>query len=466
MDEQTAKNQKENSTRKSLNKQDSLVLKIVLIAFLILLSFIPMSMIRGLINEREMTANAAAQEVQQKWSKSQTLIGPILTIPYFYQDEKGENQKGYINYLPEQLNITGDVNTQELKRGLYEIIVYNSTLEITGKFSAKDLKESNLFPYDKWIETATINLGISDLRGINEQISLEWDNRKLNFTPGVDPHSLVVSGISSKITPQQLFANDSIVHFTIKLKLKGSESIQFTPLGRTTKVAIRSNCQTPSFNGAFLPTEREVSSEGFTSKWEVLEFNRNYSQILKESPYRPTTNEYRDMTDDNLGFQYTNYAITESTFGVNLLFPVDQYQKSTRSAKYAFLIIILTFVVSFFVEIFQKKNIHPVQYLLVGLALCLFYTLLVSTSEHIGFTPAYIISALMTTLLITFYMIGILKIKKTALTIGGLLACLYAYIFFLIQVETYALLVGSIGLFVILAIIMYFSQKINWYNNQ
>ena len=270
MDEQTAKNQKENSTRKSLNKQDSLVLKIVLIAFLILLSFIPMSMIRGLINEREMTANAAAQEVQQKWSKSQTLIGPILTIPYFYQDEKGENQKGYINYLPEQLNITGDVNTQELKRGLYEIIVYNSTLEITGKFSAKDLKESNLFPYDKWIETATINLGISDLRGINEQISLEWDNRKLNFTPGVDPHSLVVSGISSKITPQQLFANDSIVHFTIKLKLKGSESIQFTPLGRTTKVAIRSNCQTPSFNGAFLPTEREVSSEGFTSKWEVL----------------------------------------------------------------------------------------------------------------------------------------------------------------------------------------------------
>ena len=146
MDEQTAKNQKENGTRKSLNKQDSLVLKIVLIAFLILLSFIPMSMIRGLINEREMTADAAAQEVQQKWSKSQTLIGPILTIPYFYQNEKGENQKGYINYLPEQLNITGDVNTQELKRGLYEIIVYNSTLEITGTFSARDLKESNLFP--------------------------------------------------------------------------------------------------------------------------------------------------------------------------------------------------------------------------------------------------------------------------------------------------------------------------------
>lgn len=422
-------------------------------------------MIRGIINEREATANAATQEVQQKWSQSQTLIGPVLTIPYLYQNEKGENKRGYINYLPEQLNITGDINTQELKRGLYEIIVYNSTLEIQGTFTAKDLKESNLFPNDKWIKSATLNLGISDLRGINEQASLKWNNQKLDFTPGVDSHSLVSSGISSKITSQQLFVNDSVIHFAIKLKLKGSESLQFTPLGRTTKVFIHSNCQTPSFSGAFLPIEREISSEGFTSKWEVLEFNRNYSQIIVNENLPITIpNGYTDFINDSPESQYSNHTIMQSTFGVNLLFPVDQYQKSMRSAKYAFLIIILTFVVSFFVEIFQKKNIHPLQYLLIGLALCLFYTLLVSTSEHIGFTPAYIISALMTTSLITFYMIGILKIKKTAFTIGGLLACLYAYIFSLIQLETYALLVGSIGLFVILAIIMYFSQKINWYN--
>ncbi len=465
MDEQTAKPQQVNNSRKSLNKQDALVLKVILIALLIILSFIPISMIRGIINEREATANAATQEVQQKWSQSQTLIGPVLTIPYLYQNEKGENKRGYINYLPEQLNITGDINTQELKRGLYEIIVYNSTLEIQGTFTAKDLKESNLFPNDKWIKSATLNLGISDLRGINEQASLKWNNQKLDFTPGVDSHSLVSSGISSKITSQQLFVNDSVIHFAIKLKLKGSESLQFTPLGRTTKVSIHSNCQTPSFSGAFLPIEREISSEGFTSKWEVLEFNRNYSQIIVNENLPITIpNGHTDFINDSPESQYTNHTIMQSTFGVNLLFPVDQYQKSMRSAKYAFLIIILTFVVSFFVEIFQKKNIHPLQYLLIGLALCLFYTLLVSTSEHIGFTPAYIISALMTTSLITFYMIGILKIKKTAFTIGGLLACLYAYIFSLIQLETYALLVGSIGLFVILAIIMYFSQKINWYN--
>ena len=463
MNEQTATPQKENNSRKGLNKQDTLVLKIILIAFLIALSFIPMSMIRGLISEREQTANEAAKEVQQKWSGSQTLVGPVLTIPYKYQDEKGETQNGYINYLPENLHISGNINTQELKRGLYEIVVYNSTLELKGTFSIKDLIGNDIPINNLLFEQTTLNIGLSDLRGINEQATLEWNGQKIDFTPGVDSHSIVSSGISTKITPQQLLTNDSVVHFIVKLKLKGSESMQFAPLGKTTRIQLTSNCKTPSFTGAFLPSEREVSNDGFSSQWEILEFNRNFSQIIKGTHRQINTPDGYTILDS--GLRYASEAIAQSSFGVNLLFPVDQYQKSMRSAKYAFLIIILNFVVSFFVEIFQKKNIHPVQYLLIGLALCLFYTLLVSTSEHIGFTPAYIISALMTTSLITFYMIGILKIKKTAFTIGGLLACLYAYIFFLIQLETYALLVGSIGLFVILAIIMYFSQKINWYNN-
>lgn len=154
------------------------------------------------------------------------------------------------------------------------------------------------------------------------------------------------------------------------------------------------------------------------------------------------------------------------SFGVDLLLPVQQYQQSIRSAKYAYLVIILTFVVSFFVEIIQKKNIHPFQYLLIGLALCLFYTLLIAISEHLGFTPAYLIAAVMTIVLLTLYMTGILKIRKTAFTIGGLLAILYLYIYVLIQMETYALLAGSLGLFIILATIMYYSQKVNWNGQQ
>ena len=216
----------------------------------------------------------------------------------------------------------------------------------------------------------------------------------------------------------------------------------FTPLGKTTLVSLKSNCSTPSFTGAFLPENREVAENGFSATWKILNLNRNYPQVF---------------TGENWSID-----LNDSTFGVNLLLPVDQYQKSIRSIKYAFLIIILTFVICFFVEVLQKKNINPFQYLLIGLALCLFYTLLVSISEHLNFTLSYVIATTMTIGLLTFYLSGILKIKKTAITIGGMLLLLYTYIFILIQMEIYALLVGSIGLFIILAIIMYCSLKINW----
>ena len=204
-----------------------------------------------------------------------------------------------------------------------------------------------------------------------------------------------------------------------------------------------SNCTTPSFAGSFLPANREVTKDGFTSDWKVVQVNRNYPQVIAGNAY------YR--------------AVNDSKFGVNVLIPLQHYQKSMRTVKYAILIILLTFVVSFFVEMIQKKDIHPVQYLLIGLALCLFYSLLVSISEHTSFTIAYIIAALMTDGLITCYLAGVLKIKKTALAIGGLLLALYAFIFVLLQLESYALLAGSIGLFVLLAVLMHYSQKIDWY---
>ena len=456
MNEETTKPQKEKSTK----NRDAITLKILLIGVLIVVLIIPMFMIQNLISEREDTAKDATNEVQQKWSGPQTIIGPVLTLTYTYKDEEGKTKFGYVNYLPEQLDITGNVATQELKRGLYEIIVYNSSLELRGKFISKDLLATQFSREIKWNNNATLNLGASDLRGISEQVTLSWNGQQYNLEPGVSPQSIIYSGISINIDANQLFTPDGSIDFSIKLETKGSGSMLFAPIGKTTNVALTSNCPTPSFTGAFLPQEREVASDGFTSKWKVLEINRSFPQVFRS--YRNEVPDYRPREESAVRI---NSSIASSVFGVDLLFPVDHYQKSTRSAKYAFLIIVLTFVVCFFVEIVQNKNIYPLQYLLVGLALCLFYTLLVSTSEHISFTWAYLISALATTTLITLYMVGILKIKKTALTIGGLLVCLYTYIFFLIQLETYALLAGSIGLFVILAIIMYFSQKINWHTN-
>lgn len=451
MEEQQFTTSQNRNQRKGFIQRNPLSVKIVLIGVLILLLLIPISMIEGLIHERESTASGAIYEVRQKWSSSQNITGPILTIPYYEKVEKsGEDEKNekikkvknYIHFLPESLDIIGAIKTEELKRGLYEIVVYNAPIELKGKFILPEGFAGNINSEDLLIKEATLNVGLTDLRGISEQVEMLWGKETLIFNPGIAGNHILTSGVSTAVRIDSLISNT--VEFTIKLHFKGSESIRFAPLGKTTSVHLTSNCATPSFAGAFLPEKREVTDSGFVSDWKVLHLNRNYSQTL-------TGNHWSE-------------SISNSNFGVDLLLPVQQYQKSMRSVKYAFLIIILTFVVSFFVEIMQKKKIHPFQYLLVGLALCLFYTLLISISEHLNFSLSYFLAAIMTVVLLTFYMMGVLKIKKTALTIGALLACLYIYIFVLIQMEIYALLVGSIGLFIILAIIMYYSQKINWNN--
>lgn len=459
MNEPTTPQKPQSIGRKSFVQRHAISIKIVLIAFLILLLLIPMSMIKSLISEREYTAERAINEVQQKWSNSQLIVGPILTIPYIGLNQQGKEIKHYLNYFPEELNISGSLNTQELKRGLYEIVVYDAPLKLSGKFISPDLKSQNIQPGELLLDEATLNLGISDLRGISEQVYIQWGEEQLLFNPGVSPNKIVLSGLSVKPEIMQLLKSATTsIPFSIDLQIKGSESLLFAPLGKTTSINLQSNCTTPSFTGSFLPEKREVNENGFSAQWKVLNLNRNYGQIVTVS----------SVSENDYYHNHSNFiwheAVANSVFGTHLLLPVHQYQKSMRSVKYAFLIIILTFVVSFFAEVIQKKHIHPFQYLLIGLALCLFYTLLIAISEHMAFTLAYWIAALLTSILITLYIRGILKIKKTALTIGGLLVCLYTYIFFLIQLETYALLAGSIGLFIILAVIMYLSQKINWNN--
>ena len=255
MNEQTNLPHKERHTQ----NRDAITLKILLIGVLIVILIIPMFMIQNLISERENTAKEATTEVQQKWSGPQTIIGPVLTLSYTYQDEKGKNKTGYINYLPDQLDITGDIETQELKRGLYEIIVYNSSLELKGKFISKDLLETNLSRDIKWNENATLNLGVSDLRGICEQVALTWNGQKYNMEPGVNPNSIVYTGTSIHLNVSDLLTPDKTIDFSVKLTTKGSASILFAPVGKTTNVALNSNCPTPSFSGAFLPSERTVS---------------------------------------------------------------------------------------------------------------------------------------------------------------------------------------------------------------
>lgn len=424
-------------------------LKAVTIGFLALLLLIPMNMIENLIRERNYTEDEAVREVSQKWSGQQTIIGPYLNFDYIITHEKTADGKIYtstetknLTLLPDELIIDANLKTETRKRGIYEVNVYQSSLTLKGSFGPEELKKRGIDFNKIRFENATLCLGMADMRGISEQIQVTLGDSTYHFESGMNGKDMGYAGVSKIIDILEL--EKQVVPFEINLKLKGSQSMSFIPVGKTTRVNMQANWDTPSFDGSYLPESHHITKEGFTAKWQILNLNRSYPQTII------------DLSDSS--------EIRESGFGVNLRMPVEQYQQSMRTAKYAILIILLTFVVVFFVEIMDKKRVHALQYLLIGLGLCLFYSLLLSISEQMNFTAAYVISSVLTIGIISLYMRGIMKKKRPALIMGGLLLALYTYIYVLIQLETLALLAGSIGLFVILALLMYFSKKIDWFN--
>ena len=418
---------------------------IVLIALLLL---IPTGMIKSIIYEREQTQRDAIEEVSEKWGGEQTLQGPVLTIPYTRYAKEIDKASGKetlvqiterLHILPSKLNVQASVKPDRRHRGVYEIVVYNSTLHVSGEFNKLDFKDSESKGHTFKFNEASLNAGIDDLRGIEKQINLNWDGTNMPFNPGVSNKDIFYSGINSqvKISP----ADDHIYRFSFDIELKGSQQLYFTPVGKETDIVLNSDWQTPKFDGAFLPDQHKTDKTGFKAHWNVLNLNRNYPQTWTGSSYR----------------------LKDSSFGVDLKLPVDNYQKAHRSIHYALLFIGLTFLVFFFIEIFQSSGIHPIQYILVGIALVVFYTLLLSISEHIRFNYAFILSALATVALISMYVRAILGSLKMSLFIAGLLSMLYIFIFVIIQLEDLALLIGSIGVFIILGLVMYFSRKIDWY---
>lgn len=435
----------------------SIMLKMITIGFLIVILLIPESMIQSLIRERSYARDGAVNEVSNKWGQSQTITGPILTIPYeseVFKDGKLRKVKQFAHFLPSKVLIDGAVNPHQKHRGIYDIILYDTDLKISGQFDKLDLSSLNLEDEDMIWEEAKIAIGISDLRGLTDVIQLNWDGDKIPMNPGVENAQMISSGVHTIINiPEKRNQNEDgtftisrafeNIPFSYSLQVNGSSNLRFTPIGKQTTVDLNSNWPSPKFNGAFLPQSHDVNDSGFVCQWKVINLNRNYPQQWVNS----------------------NYHINNSDFGVDLILPVDEYQKSLRSAKYASLIILLTFLAFFFIEIANNKRIHPLQYILVGAALVLFYSLLLSISEHFGFNIAYSISTVMIAGLIGMYSSFIFKSGKMASFLTAGLGGIYCFMFFVLNSEDYALLMGSIGLFVILSIVMYATRNINFYKS-
>lgn len=446
--------------------KESITIKLMSIGFLVLILLIPSAWIQSLIVERQSRADSVVREISDKWSGEQTISGPVLVIP-FVQREKIDKGKDGIEirewkerafFLPEKLTVNGTVNPQLLHRGIFEAAVYESDLNFNASFNAPDFQKLNIAPADVLWKEATLAIGINDMRGINKNPVLKMGDKELAGEP-----SNQIGLASNNNANQAGYAYDAATHdngivaplgwqsetdfiadATLQLSLKGSTLLYFVPIGKTTQVSIQGPWADPSFDGSFLPASRTLSETGFKADWNVLHYNRPFSQQWIGG----------------------NQKLSGSEFGVRLLIPVDQYQKSTRTSKYSVLVILLTFVSLFMVEIMKKVRIHPFQYILVGAALIIYYTLLLSFSEHLGYNLAYGVATLATVTLISLYARSFLPERKLVIAFASLLTFFYLFIFVIIQLQDFSLLLGSVGLFLIVGAIMYFSKNIRWYQDE
>lgn len=420
-------------------KKDSIILRLILIFAIMVALVIPLVMIQALINERQSYRNEAVQEICKSWATEQIVAGPILTVETAsvnsVKGSENVSTKSITQYLPENLEIDCELVPEVRYRGIFEVVVYKSKIKLIGNFTGvKNVEEvsGNLSSVEKFI-----SFNISDLRGIDENVKLKINNTELTVMPGLKNSGTFRNGFSSSID----FIDSEKLFFSAEINLKGSSSIQFIPLGKTSEVRINSKWDNPSFVGSYLPNQREISESGFSSYWKINHFNREYPQVWHDK----------------------NYEIFKSSFGAKLLMPVDEYQKTMRTSKYGIMIIILTFVSFFMIEIFSNRVIHPVQYLLVGLSLLIFYSTLLSISEYIVFKYSYLISSILVITLIALYVKSIYSSLKITMIITSMLALFYGLNYIILQLQDYALLLGNISLFIILAVIMYLTRKLNWF---
>ncbi|MCB0447417.1 MAG: cell envelope integrity protein CreD [Gelidibacter sp.] len=437
----------------------SITARMLMVGFLIIILLIPLSYINSLIEERSFRQQDVVNEINDKWGNNVLVYGPMLKIPYkTYTETSTYNEKTktylketqtHINYayiFPVQLDADVDVNSKTLSRGNFESAVFTTNMKFVGAYIPSDLTDKGITSEDIIWDKASVIIKTSNLKGIKSEMILKLNDNSYTFQTNYNENNKGYNGyldvLESGFLKTEDVQNTENSQFSINISFNGSKQIELIPIGKITTMKMSSNWADPSFIGNYLPNDetKTISKDGFKAEWKVLHINRPFSQQHLDKI--PNLNEF--------------------AFGTKFMVMVDEYQKSERSAKYGFLVIALTFLIFFLIQTMSKINIHPFQYLMIGLALTLFYTLLISISEHCNFLKAYLIAGSSVIVLITLYSKSILKTFKFPLFIGVSLSALYTFIFVIIQLENYALLVGSLGLFIILSIIMYTSRKIDW----
>jgi inner membrane protein len=423
----------------------SVTFKVLGIAVLALLMLIPLGQVNDLVREREGRAGEATAQIASRWGGQQLVGGPVLVVPVRYQQQQGKelvSMETTVYLLPDRLAVHATLAPELRRYGLYETPVYLAELGIEGRFSSTDIAALAAPGQEPQWQRAELRVPVADVRGIRRVSALRVGERELNFGPGGGG----IAGIAAVAAPLPLdpAALPPQLPFAFELTLAGSERFAALPLARQTELRVGGAWPDPGFDGAFLPATRRVDAGGFEASWQVLDLNRRIAQRWSES-------------------EASSLSIADSSFGVSLMRPAGAYQQNVRAGKYGVLFIALTFVAFFLFEVLRGLRVHAVQYLLVGIALCTFYVVLLALSEQIGFGFAYLAAACATVALVGGYAAAVLAERRSGLILGGLLGLIYALLYGLVISEDYALLMGALALLAAVAALMMLTRRVDWY---
>lgn len=437
----------------------AITFKLATILILVLVLLIPLGMIGSVLQERIERRNEAVGGITATWGGSQDVVGPVLVIPYQYHTkalrdqvvggkvttvEVDQTQTAYIDLLPNEMIVDGEVTPNEVHRGIYDAIVYKGKFKISGSYPAPDLGELGIAPGDVQWGGALVTMAVSDLRGTSDMAGIKVGGKDCAFRTGCKLAGYN-SGVNARVT--NLAAGMENMPFELNFDLKGSQGLSFAPVGQRNRVALKSPWPAPNFRGAALPSERSVGAKGFSALWEVSYFGRNYPQ---------------QSVDRGGNAQLNPAAVAPSMFGVDFMNLIDSYRLVERATKYGILFIVLIFTAFFLFEMLGGLKIHTIQYTLIGVALCLFYLAVLSLSEFINFLYAYWIGAAAASALIVLYSLAVLKSGRRTAIVATALAAVYGYLYVVLQLQNYSLLFGTAGLFVVLGIVMYATRNIDW----
>ncbi|HPN68421.1 MAG TPA: cell envelope integrity protein CreD [Saprospiraceae bacterium] len=435
--------------------QWALLFKLGFIFFLICLLNIPIFWITDLIYERQGLQQQVEKDISRAWGNAQTLTSPVLVIPFSKTkvvDKKSIVEDFKLYLAPELVGMDNNLKSEVRTKGIFNTIVYDNDCKINATFDLNNIKdEERQYALNK----AYIIVGLSDPQAIVAGIKSNINGLVVKSFPGTNDAEFVKSGFHTPVNLTDF--KDTLVWSSV-LNFRGTSSLRFEPTAKLSQFEVKSNWASPSFIGRNLPSDRRITTTGFSSTWKASEFNRNTPDSWIDDTYVTSSTVFQNNPD------YVNPNMENDLPGVELIETANHYHKNLRSIKYAFLIIFLSFLMYFSSEIFLKVRIHPIQYALIGISLVVFYTLLLSLSEQIGFNKSYFISFAAVLSLVMTYTYFVLKSWRPTIIIGFLFVLIYGYVFTLLQLEDLALLVGSVGIFFILAMVMFLSRKIDWYN--